>query len=107
MRTRRWLRGYHQMYYHTGVAPHRPNFVSPRITDVLAVPASGGYFADDQAAITAGAVRDGVAYVGGPVTKGFDAIRTPAGAVSVLLVLSDGYIAHGDCASVQYSGVGG
>jgi hypothetical protein len=24
-----------------------------------------------------------------------------------MLVLSDGYLAHGDCASVQYSGVGG
>ena len=31
----------------------------------------------------------------------------PAEAVSVLLRLSDGYVAHGDCVSVQYSGVGG
>ncbi len=77
------------------------------IKDVLAVPAIGAYFADDQAAITAGAGRDGLTYTGVPVTPGFDAIRTPAGALSVLLVLSDGYIAHGDCVSVQYSGVGG
>jgi methylaspartate ammonia-lyase len=77
------------------------------IADVLAVPATGGYFADDQAAITAGAVRDGLAYPGPPITPGFDAIRTPAGAVSVLLVLSDGHVAHGDCVSVQYSGAGG
>ena len=69
------------------------------ITDVLAVPATGGYFADDQAAIKAGAVRDGVAYPPG--------VRAPAEAVSLLLVLSDGYVAHGDCVSVQYSGVGG
>jgi methylaspartate ammonia-lyase len=69
------------------------------ITDVLAVPATGGYFADDQAAIKAGAVRDGLAYPGD--------VRVPAEAVSVLLVLSDGYVAHGDCVSVQYSGVGG
>ena len=34
------------------------------IADVLAVPATGGYFADDQAAIKAGAVRDGLAYPG-------------------------------------------
>jgi methylaspartate ammonia-lyase len=69
------------------------------IADVLAVPATGGYFADDQEAIKAGAVRDGLAYPG--------EVRVPAEAVSVLLVLSDGYVAHGDCVSVQYSGVGG
>jgi methylaspartate ammonia-lyase len=77
------------------------------ITDVIAVPVGGGYFSDDQAAIKAGAIRDGLVYTGLPVTPGFDAIRAPAGAVSVLLVLSDGHIAHGDCVSVQYSGVGG
>jgi methylaspartate ammonia-lyase len=69
------------------------------IADVLAVPAGGGYFADDQDAIKAGAVRDGLAYPGD--------VRVPAEAVSVLLVLSDGHVAHGDCVSVQYSGVGG
>jgi len=77
------------------------------IDAVLAVPATGAYFADDQAAIKAGAVRDGLAYPGVPVTPGFDAIRAPAEAVSVLLVLSDGHVAHGDCVSVQYAGVGG
>jgi methylaspartate ammonia-lyase len=77
------------------------------IVDVLAVPASGGYFADDQAAIKGGAIADGLAYPGAPVTPGFDAIRAPAEAVSVLLVLSDGHVAHGDCVSVQYGGVGG
>lgn len=77
------------------------------IADVLAVPATGGYFSDDQAAIRAGATRDGLTYSGRPLTPGFEAIRSPAGALSVLLVLSDGYVAHGDCASVQYSGVGG
>jgi methylaspartate ammonia-lyase len=77
------------------------------ITSVLAVPASGAYFADDQAAITAGALRDGLAYTGDPVTPGFEVIRSPAQAVSVLLQLSDGYTAHGDCVSVQYGGVGG
>ena len=77
------------------------------IAEVLAVPAAGGYFADDQAAIGAGAPRDGLAYHGAPVTPGFDAIRAPAEAVSVLLVLSDRHVAHGDCVSVQYGGVGG
>jgi methylaspartate ammonia-lyase len=77
------------------------------IIDVLAVAATGGFFADDQAAIKAGAVRDGADYRGAALTEGFDAVRPPAGAVSVLLILSDGYIAHGDCVGVQYSGVGG
>ena len=66
---------------------------------MLAAPATGGYFSDDQAAITAGAVRDGLAYPGRRAL--------PAEAVSVLLVLSDGHVAHGDCVSVQYSGAGG
>ena len=77
------------------------------IAALLAVPATGAYFADDQAAIKAGALRDGLAYPGAPLTPGFDAIRAPAEAVSVLLVLSDGHVAHGDCVSVQYAGVGG
>jgi methylaspartate ammonia-lyase len=71
----------------------------PRIDDVIAVTAHGGYFHDDQAAIKAGAPRDGLAYPPG--------VRRPATALSILLVLSDGHVAHGDCVSVQYSGVGG
>ena len=77
------------------------------IAEVLAVPATAAFFCDDQAAIKAGARRDGVAYPGEPITPGFDAIRAPAEAVSVLLVLSDGYVAHGDCVTVQYAGAGG
>ena len=70
-----------------------------RIRDVLAVPAGGAFFFDDQAAIRRGASRDGFAYAAG--------VRRPAEAVSVLLVLEDGHVAHGDCVSVQYSGAGG
>ena len=77
------------------------------IADVIAVPGSAAYFFDDQAAILAGAPRDGLNYPGTPLTPGFESIRQPAAAVSVLLVLSDGQVAHGDCVSVQYSGVGG
>jgi methylaspartate ammonia-lyase len=77
------------------------------ITDVLAVPVRSGFFADDQAAIRAGAVHDGFTYSGHPVTPGFRTIRQPGEAVSVLLLMGGGQIAHGDCAAVQYSGVGG
>src|SRR5579862_8117250 len=78
-----------------------------RIADVLTVPVRTGFFADDQAAIRAGAVHDGFTYRGRPLTPGFQTIRQPGEAVSVLLLLSDGQVAHGDCAAVQYSGVGG
>ncbi|HCS75443.1 MAG TPA: methylaspartate ammonia-lyase, partial [Clostridiales bacterium] len=44
---------------------------------------------------------------GDPVTDGFTAVRQAGEAISVMLVLEDGQIAHGDCAAVQYSGAGG
>ena len=78
-----------------------------RILDLVTVPVRGGFFVDDQAAIRAGAVKDGFSYRGTPVTPGFAAIRQPAEALSVLLLLDDGSVAHGDCAVSQYSGVGG
>ncbi|MCK6191183.1 MULTISPECIES: methylaspartate ammonia-lyase [Pseudomonas] len=77
------------------------------IAKVIASPGIGGFFFDDQTAIKAGAIRDGAAYKGTAVTPGFKSVREPSESVSVLLVLSDGYIAQGDCASVQYTGVGG
>ncbi|SCK10386.1 methylaspartate ammonia-lyase [Variovorax sp. HW608] len=77
------------------------------IQKVIASPGVGSFFFDDQAAIKAGAQRDGAAYKGKAQTPGFQAVREPAESVSVMLVLSDGYIAKGDCASVQYTGVGG
>lgn len=78
-----------------------------KIDDVLAVSVRAGFFADDQAAILGGAVRDGGTYLGSPVTPGFSAVRQAGEAVSVMLLLDDGQVAHGDCAAVQYSGVGG
>jgi methylaspartate ammonia-lyase len=77
------------------------------ITDVLAVPVRSGFFVDDQAAIGAGARHDGFTYAGRALTTGFSAIRQAGEAVSVLLLLDDGQVAQGDCAAVQYSGVGG
>lgn len=77
------------------------------ITDVICVPVRAGFFADDQAAILAGAAHDGFGYTSAPLTPGFDRIRMPGTAVSVLLCLEDGQIAHGDCVAVQYSAVDG
>ena len=77
------------------------------ITDVLCVPVRSGFFVDDQTAILAGAGHDGFTYIGNPVTPGFSSIRQAGEAVSVMLLLDDGQVAYGDCAAVQYSGVGG
>ena len=78
-----------------------------KIIDVLCEPVRSGFYRDDQAAIRAGATHDGFLYVGDVVTPGFHAIREPGTAVSVMLVLSDGQVALGDCAEVQYPGAGG
>jgi methylaspartate ammonia-lyase len=78
-----------------------------RIADVLAVPVRGGSFTDDQAAIRAGAEHDGFSYAGTPLTPGFRAIRQPAEALSVVLVLDDGSVEFGDCVGVQYAGAAG
>jgi methylaspartate ammonia-lyase len=79
-----------------------------RIETALVVPSWGGFFNEDLAAVTSGLpVRDGFSYLGDPVTPGFKTIRTPTEAGSILLVLSDGQVATGDCLSVQYAGAGG
>ncbi len=78
-----------------------------KITKVICSKGRTGFFFDDQRAIKKGAVSDGAAYVGDPVTDGFTSIRQAGEAISVMLVLEDGQIAYGDCAAVQYSGAGG
>ncbi|CUR56817.1 putative Methylaspartate ammonia-lyase [metagenome] len=80
---------------------------SVKIERVVVVPTETAYYSDDQAAIRAGATQDGFLYLEAPVTPGFTSIRQPGAAASILLVLSDGYVAHGDSAVVQYSGVAG
>jgi methylaspartate ammonia-lyase len=77
------------------------------IVDVIVSEGLGGFFFDDQVAIRAGAIRDGNAYRGAPLTPGFAHVREPAQSVTIQLILDDGYVARGDCASVQYTGVGG
>jgi len=78
-----------------------------KIEKVLAVPAKGGFFNDDLLAIHAGAARDGFAYRGDPVTPGFQQIRQPSEAVSIVLLLSNGVAVSGDGMSVTYAGAGG
>lgn len=77
------------------------------IIKAVCSPGRTGFFFDDQKAIKAGAMADGAAYRGKPMTPGFTAIRQAGESISVMLVLEDGQIAYGDCAAVQYSGAGG
>lgn len=78
-----------------------------KIVDVVCSAGRTGFYFDDQRAIKAGAGHDGFTYIGDPVTEGFTSIRQAGESISVMLILEDGQVAHGDCAAVQYSGAGG
>jgi len=78
-----------------------------KIVKAICAPGRTGFYFDDQRAIKTGAVADGAAYIGAPITPGFSAVRQAGEAISVMLVLEGGQIAWGDCAAVQYSGAGG
>ncbi|MGB9835994.1 MAG: methylaspartate ammonia-lyase [Candidatus Saccharicenans sp.] len=78
-----------------------------KIKRVLFVPGKSAFFFDDQKAIKKGARPNGFVYEGKAVTKGFERIRIAGESISVILELEDGQLAVGDCAAVQYSGVGG
>ena len=78
-----------------------------KIEHVILSPGVSAFFFDDQRAIKAGATHDGFAYRGRPVTPGFTQIREAGQSISIQLMLSDGQIAVGDCAAVEYSGAGG
>ena len=77
-----------------------------RIERVTATPGVSGFFFDDQAAIAAGASRDGFAYTGDPQTPGYERVREPGESLLVGIETSDGRVLRGDCAAVQYSGAG-
>lgn len=78
-----------------------------KITNVICAQGKTGFFFDDQKAIKAGAKHDGAFYIGQPMTEGFTAVRQAGESISVLFILENGAIAHGDCAAVQYSGAAG
>ncbi|MDR3062143.1 MAG: methylaspartate ammonia-lyase [Dysgonamonadaceae bacterium] len=78
-----------------------------KIIDVVCAQGKTGFFFDDQKAIKAGAKHDGAFYEGKPMTDGFTAVRQSGESISVLFILENGAVAHGDCAAVQYSGAGG
>jgi methylaspartate ammonia-lyase len=83
---------------------HKKNM---KIKNVIITKSYTGFYFDDQAAIKKDAEHDGFLYIGEPLTPGFTQIRVPGEAISIQLVLENGTVALGDCASVQYSGAGG
>ncbi|GBU09990.1 3-methylaspartate ammonia-lyase [Gammaproteobacteria bacterium] len=78
-----------------------------KIVDVVCAAGRTGFFFDDQKAIKEGAKTNGGTYAGDPLTAGFTQVRQSGEAISIMYVLEDGQIAHGDCAAVQYSGASG
>ena len=78
-----------------------------KIKKIICAPGKTGFYFDDQKAIKGGAKNDGAFYIGESVTPGFTSVRQAGESISVMFVLENGAIAHGDCAAVQYSGAGG
>ena len=78
-----------------------------KIVDIICSEGKTGFYFDDQKAIKQGAKHDGMFYLGEPKTEGFTAVRQAGESISVMIILDDGQVAHGDCAAVQYSGAGG
>ena len=77
------------------------------IVDIILSKGLTGYYLDDKHAIQKGATLEGNFYFGETVTAGFKTIRQPGESVSFMMVLDDGQISCGDCATGQYSGIGG
>jgi methylaspartate ammonia-lyase len=80
---------------------------SVRIERAIVVPAYGGYYNEDLAAIRAGAAKDGFLYVGETLTAGFSRIKEPSEAGSVVLMLDNGQTVSGDALSVEFAGAAG
>jgi len=78
-----------------------------KIEKVLKCKCLSGYYNKDLGAIKAGASPDGFVFADPPVTPGFHAVTQPGEALSVMLVLSDGQIAFGDCIDVIFAGAMG
>ena len=78
-----------------------------KIVQAYASPGLTGFYFDDQKAIKNGVTANGFALQGQPQTPGFTAVRQKGESISILLILEDGSLAHGDCAAVQYSGAAG
>jgi len=78
-----------------------------KIERILTSTGFSGYYNKDLKAVKAGATPDGFVYRDPPVTPGFHAIMQPGQSLSVMLLLSDGQVAFGDCVDVVFTGAAG
>ncbi len=78
-----------------------------KVRNIYAAVGSAGWYCDDKAAIHQGAVADGYAYRGRPVTPGFSSVREPGQALCIVLETDASLFAYGDCVSVTYAGQAG
>lgn len=78
-----------------------------RIIQVLTVPTRGGYYYEDLAVLQDREIPEFKRFRAKPITPGFQKVREPAEALSVGLVLDNGIVAWGECASVAYGGTAG
>ena len=78
-----------------------------KIQQVVYASGHHGYIHKDLAAIKAGGKPDGFFFRGPTVTDGFAQIVQPGQVQSILLVLEDGSVAHGDCLDVIFAGAAG
>lgn len=81
--------------------------MSERIQRLILSTGMTGFYFDDQKAIKAGATQNGFLYPGAPCTPGFQLIRQAGESLSIQIELSNGRVAWGDAAAIQYSGAGG
>jgi len=77
------------------------------ITQVLTLPTAGAYFFDDLAALQKKPLPESERYTAQPITPGFHAVREPAEALAVGVVLENGIVGWGECSAVEFSGAAG
>ena len=78
-----------------------------KVEKVLTSAGLSGYYNKDLKAVKAGASPDGFVYHDPPLTPGFHTIMQPGQSLSVMLLLSDGQVAFGDCVDVVFTGAAG
>ncbi|MGE0717715.1 MAG: methylaspartate ammonia-lyase [Alphaproteobacteria bacterium] len=78
-----------------------------KIERVVCAVGRNGYIHKDLMAIKAGARANGFLYEGPTVLPGFDTVVQTGAVLSIMLVLEDGSVAHGDCVDVIFAGAAG
>jgi len=78
-----------------------------KIRDVVYSVGRSAFMNKDLAAIKGGAKPNGSIFDGEPVLPGFTRVMQPGIVISVMFILEDGSIAHGDCADVILTGYAG